>query len=149
MIALSADPEGGLPWYIPEDLRRFRAMTMGHPIIMGRVTFDEFTAPLPGRLSIVVTRNMNYRADRAVVAHTIEGAIAYALAHDDEEIFIGGGEIIYREVLDRCDRLHLTLIHADFHGNAPFPDYSQFRKVVEKTTHNNGTYQYDFVTLEE
>lgn len=67
--------------------------------------------------------------------HTVTAAIAYAPAREDKEIFIGGGEVIYRETLDHCDRLYLTVIRADFQAEARFPDYSQFQKVVEKTTH--------------
>lgn len=66
-----------------------------------------------------------------------------------KRFFIGGGEVIYRESLDHCDRLYLTVIRADFQAEARFPDYSQFQNVAGKTTHQNGTYQYDFVTLEE
>lgn len=141
-------PEGGLPWHLPEDLHRFNTLSMGHPVITGRVTFAESGTPLPGRLNIVVTRDTSFSADGVVVAHAVDAAIAYALAHDDEEIFIGGGAAIYRTALDRCDRLYLTLIHADFRGEARFPDYSRFQKVIEKSAHDNGTYQYDFVTLE-
>ena len=144
-----AGPEGGLPWHIPEDWRRFRAITTGHPVIMGRVTFAGFSSPLAGRLNIVVTRDADYRAPGAVVVHTLDAAIAYALARDDEEVFIGGGAMIYREALDRCDRLYLTLIHADFQGQARFPDYSRFGKTVERTAEDNGTYRFDYVTLEK
>src|SRR5487761_1186807 len=80
-------PGGGWPWHIPEDSHRFRTMTMGHPAIIGRVTFDEFASPLPGRLNIVVTRDVSYRAEGAVVVHTVAAANAYAPARDDEEIF--------------------------------------------------------------
>ena len=141
-------PDGGLPWRIPEDSRRFRAMTMGHPLIMGRVTFEEFDKPLDGRLNIVVTRDATYKAPGAVVVHSLSEALDYARQREDEEIFIGGGAAIYQEALDFCDRLYLTIIHAHFEGTARFPDYSQFRTVVERSAHDNGTYQYDFVTLE-
>lgn len=144
-----AGPEGGLPWHLPEDWKRFRALTMGHPVIMGRVTFAGFGSPLAGRLNIVVTRDAGYRATGVVVVQTLEEAITYALAHDDKEIFIGGGAMIYREALDRCDRLYLTLIHADFQGQARFPDYARFQKTVEQTAEDNGQYQYDFVMLEQ
>jgi len=123
---------------------------MGHPLIMGRVTFDEFEKPLDGRLNIVVTRDSSYTVpDGCIVAHSLAEAISYAHEQDDEEIFIGGGEVIYREALDYCDRLYLTLIHAHFVGRARFPDYSGFRTEIERSAHDNGTYRYDFVTLEE
>ncbi|MFM9445327.1 dihydrofolate reductase [Streptomyces acidiscabies] len=142
-------PAGGMPWRIPEDSRRFRRITMGHPIIMGRVTFAEFEKPLDGRLNIVVTRSRSFVApEGCVVAHSLDDALAYAHERDREEVFIGGGEFIYREALDYCDRLYLTLIHADFEGRARFPDYSGFGTEIERSSHDDGTYQYDFVTLD-
>ncbi|KND38999.1 dihydrofolate reductase [Streptomyces acidiscabies] len=143
-------PDGGMPWRIPEDSRRFRRITMGHPVIMGRVTFAEFEKPLDGRLNIVVTRNRSFAApEGCVVTHSLSDALAYAHERDHEEIFIGGGEFIYREALDHCNRLYLTLINADFDGQARFPDYSGFGTEIERSSHDDGTYQYDFVTLEE
>jgi len=140
--------DGGLPWHIPEDSRRFRALTMGHPLIMGRVTFEELKKPLDGRLNIVVTRDKHYDAPGCVVVHSLDTALYYAQQHDEEEIFIGGGEVIYKEALARCDRLYLTLIHSHFEGTARFPEYSQFENVISRSTHNDSTYKYDFLTLE-
>ncbi|MBZ3910479.1 dihydrofolate reductase [Streptomyces acidiscabies] len=100
--------------------------------------------------SIVVTRNRSFVApESCVVTHSLSDALTYAHERDHEEIFIGGGEFIYRETLDHCNRLYLTLIYADFDGQARFPDYSGFGTEIERSPHDDGTYQYDFVTLEE
>ena len=140
---------GGVPWHIPEDSRRFRTKTAGHPLIMGRVTFEEFETPLQDTLNIVVTRDEKYQAPAgSVVAHTIGEALMYAHEEDDEEIFIGGGASLYRGALEFCDRLYLTIVHGYFEGPARFPDYSQFTKVLERSAHNEGGYKYDFLTLE-
>jgi len=140
---------GGVPWHIPEDSQRFRAKTAGHPLIMGRVTFEEFETPLPDTLNIVVTRDEKYQAPvGTVVAHSLGEALMYAHEDDQEEIFIGGGAGLYRSALDFCDRLYLTIVHGHFEGTAVFPDYSQFTKVLEQSAHDDGTYKYDFVTLE-
>ena len=140
---------GGIPWHIPEDSQRFRAKTAGHPLIMGRVTFEEFDKPLESTLNIVVTRDEDYQAPgRSIVAHSLGEALVYGRQHDEEEVFIGGGAGLYRSALEFCDRLYLTIIHARFEGTARFPEYAEFTKVVEQSSHDDGTYKYDFVTLE-
>ena len=113
-----------LPWRLPEDLRRFKALTLGHPVIMGRKTFESIRAalgrPLPGRLNIIVTRTPDYAVPECIVAVTPEAAIA-AAAPASEAFVIGGAEI-YRAALPIAHRLHLTEIDADFEGDAWFPD---------------------------
>lgn len=142
-------PNGGIPWHIPEDSRRFRAKTAGHPLIMGRVTFEEFDKPLESTRNIVVTRDEDYLAPAgSVVAHSLGEALLYARQQDEEEVFIGGGAGLYRSALEFCDRLYLTIVHAHFEGTARFPDYAEFTKVIERSSHNDGTYKYDFITLE-
>lgn len=141
---------GGIPWRIPEDSRRFRARVSGHPLIMGRVTFEEFEEPLQDTLNIVVTRDQTYRVPPGcLVAHSIEEALDRARLHDRDEIFIGGGAALYRSALPFCDRLYLTLVHARVEGSTLFPDYSHFGTVVERSPHADAAYAYDFVTLEK
>lgn len=110
-----------LPWRLPADMKRFRELTTGHAIIMGRKTFDSLPRPLPNRTNIVVTRDREYRPDGATVVHSIEDAIARAGA--DREVFVIGGEQIYRQTLPIADRLYLTLVDNDFDGDAWFPAY--------------------------
>lgn len=120
--------ENRLPWHLPADLKRFKALTMGHPMILGRRTFDSIGGkPLPGRPTIVVTRRTGWTAPEAIVAHTLDEALERARELDSEEIFVGGGEEIFRLVLDqdRADRIHLTVIERDFPGDTFFPEFDE------------------------
>lgn len=122
--------ENRLPWRLPSDMKWFRRHTLGKPIIMGRNTFESFGAkPLPDRLNIVITRDAAYRADGAVVVHTIDEAIAAAGAVD--EVMVIGGASFYAQMLPRADRLYLTFVHTWVAGDAWFPEYdiSQWREV--------------------
>ncbi|TPJ26917.1 dihydrofolate reductase [Mesorhizobium sp. B2-7-2] len=118
--------EGGLPWRLSTDLKRFKADTMGKPIIMGRKTYEGIGRPLPGRLNIVVTRDKTWRAEGIEVAHSLEDAIALAkvrgrcMAGAEEICVVGGGEI-YAQALPLADRLHVTHVLASVDGDAHFP----------------------------
>ena len=111
--------KGGLPWRLPEDLAFFKRTTMGHPIVMGRKTWESIGRPLPGRRSIVVTRDRSFAAAGAEVVHSLDDAVA--LCSDSDEIFVIGGAQLYAEALPRADRLLLTEIHADFEGDTFMP----------------------------
>lgn len=111
--------DGGLPWHLPEDLRRFKEITMGKPMIMGRATWESIGRALPGRKSIVVTRRAGYEAEDAIVVDSIDAAIQ--AAGDVDEIMVIGGGQIYRQVLARADRIYLTRIHATLDGDTRFP----------------------------
>lgn len=108
-----------LPWHLPEDLKRFRALTMGHHIIMGRKTYDSLGRLLPGRTTVIVTRNENYKVEGALVAHSLEAAIA--LCEDDEEVFLIGGAELYQAGLKLAHKLYITEIELDVAGDAFFP----------------------------
>jgi dihydrofolate reductase len=108
-----------LPWHLPEDLKRFRALTMGHHIIMGRKTYDSLGRLLPGRTTVIVTRNENYKVEGALVAHSLEAAIA--LCEDDEEVFLIGGAELYQTGLKLAHKLYITEIELDVAGDAFFP----------------------------
>ncbi|USE37060.1 dihydrofolate reductase [Endozoicomonas sp. SCSIO W0465] len=124
-----------MPWYLPRDLRYFKAVTMGKPVIMGRKTFDSLSKPLPGRTNIVITRDKDWQHDGVNVVHSLNDAIALAealimaeapaLTNGNEEIMIIGGEQIYRQAIDRADRLYLTRVCQRFDGDAFFPDISR------------------------
>ncbi len=109
-----------LPWRLPADLRRFRAITLGHWLVMGRKTWEGIGRPLPGRQTVVISRRPGYTADGALVAGSLCAALALAGA---AQAFIAGGAEVYREALrlDLGERLWLTRIHADFAGDAHFP----------------------------
>lgn len=112
--------EGRLPWRLPGDLARFKALTMGHHLLMGRKTFDSIGRALPGRTTIVLTRQLNYRPPAGVlVAHDLAAAIELG---GDAQIFVAGGADIYRLALPYLDRIYLTLVHAELAGDVCFPD---------------------------
>lgn len=136
-----------LPWHLPDDLKRFKRLTMGAPVIMGRKTHESIleTAgrPLPGRRSIVVTRQAGARWDGCEVAHSLEAALAAAL--DAPEAFVIGGAELYRLALPLADRMHLTLIDADYAGDARFPE---FDPADWRETAREAGAGFDFVTCE-
>lgn len=111
--------DGGMPWHIPADLRRFKRITMGHPMVMGRKTFESMGA-LPGRRSIVITRDRGWRADGAEVADSLDTALALAASTDELIMVVGGGQI-YAQAIDRADRLEITHLDRDAPGDTVFP----------------------------
>lgn len=108
-----------LPWHLPADLKHFRTLTMGHHIVMGRKTYDSIGKPLPGRTSVVVTRNRDLQIAGCTVAHTLEQAIA--ACSGDDEIFVVGGAELYAQALAIADKLYITEIRKDVPGDAYFP----------------------------
>jgi dihydrofolate reductase len=139
--------KGGLPWHLPEDLAFFKRTTMGHPIVMGRKTWESIGRPLPGRRSIVVTRDRNFAAAGAEVVHSLDEAVA--LCSDSDEIFVIGGAQLYAEALPLADRLLLTEIHADFEGDTMLPALSmrEWNEVGREPHLPTGTraFGFDFV----
>jgi len=125
--------DGGMPWHISEDLKFFKQVTMGHPIIMGRKTYQSIGRALPGRPNIVVTRNPGFEAADADVAHDLDAAIRKAGAFEAllgvdgvrQEIFIIGGGEIYAQALARADRIYMTEVHDTPPGDAFFPEFDE------------------------
>ncbi|MEW6120265.1 MAG: dihydrofolate reductase [Pseudomonadota bacterium] len=142
--------ENRLPWRLPEDLAHFKALTLGHPILMGRKTFESLGRPLPGRTNIVITRNRDYRKEGCVVADSIPAAVA--LCRDASEVFFIGGAELYAQVIPLADRLYLTEVDIEAEGDAWFPEYDRaaFRE-IERTTcrgEKADTVRFDFVVYE-
>lgn len=136
--------DGKLPWHLPADLKRFKAQTIGRPMIMGRKTFDSFPAPLPGRRHIVLTRDRAWQADGAEVAHSTDAALT--LAGDDAAVI--GGADIFALFLDRAERVELTEIHATPDGDTIVPAFTGWREVSrEDHPAHDGRPAYSFVTL--
>lgn len=157
VVAISAadraiGKEGKLLWHIPDDMKRFKQLTLGHPVIMGRKTFDSILSylgnPLPDRTNIVVTRS-NISIDGCLVHHSIEDALAYAHTIEENEIHIGGGSEIYREVLPHVDRLYLTLVHDTKEADAYFPEYDEFTTEIFREEHEHNGLKYTWLTLEK
>ncbi len=108
-----------LPWRLPADMKHFKSLTSGHPVIMGRKTFDTLPSPLPDRRNVVVTRDRHYARPGVEVAHSLEEALR--LVAGEVEVFIAGGGEIYAEALPLADRLHLTVVHTEAEGDVFFP----------------------------
>lgn len=139
-----------LLWHVPDDLKRFKRLTLGHPIIMGRKTFESILTilgkPLPGRTNIVVTRDATYDPDGALVAHSLAEAVEMAEREKPTEIHIGGGEEIYRQILPYTERLHLTFYFDDTDGDTYFPDFAdQFEISEEHPVQEHNGLQYQWV----
>lgn len=111
-----------LPWHIPEDLKYFKKVTMGHPIIMGRKTYDSIGRPLPGRENIILTANKNLEIDGCKVFYNIEDLLQYCQIRNQEEYFVIGGAEIFRLFLPYVDRLYITKIKQKVEGDVYFPD---------------------------
>ncbi|MFE8695802.1 dihydrofolate reductase [Cytobacillus sp. FJAT-53684] len=110
-----------LPWHLPEDLKFFKRMTMGHPIAMGRKTWDSIGRPLPGRENIVITRNPEFTCEGCTVLNSIDALLEYSRQRDDEIFVIGGAEI-FKLILPHSDKLYLTRIYDEFEGDTFFPE---------------------------
>jgi dihydrofolate reductase len=140
--------DGKLPWHLPADLKRFKALTIGKPMIMGRKTFDTFPAPLPGRRHVVLTRDRDWSADGAEVAHSRTEALQ--LAGAGEVAVIGGAEI-YALFAQEAERIELTQVHAEYEGDTYMPpaDLDVWREIArEDHAADSGRPAYSFVTLE-
>jgi dihydrofolate reductase len=126
---------GGLPWHLPDDLRRFKELTSGHVLVMGRRTYESIGHPLPNRTTVVVTRRHSWSAgsDSVVVAHSVDEALDRA-AEVDDEVFVVGGAVVFAEALPRANRLELTFVDSEPEGDTFFPDvdWSQWREVARE-----------------
>ncbi len=142
-----------LPWHMPADMKWFKNHTMGHHVLMGRKTFEQFQKPLPGRANVVITRNPNFSAEGVAIARSVDEAISKAEAAGDREIFIIGGAEIFAQSLHRADRMYLTRIHAEPEGNAYFPEFDDVNewKLVDAEhceADEKNPYPYSFLTYE-
>ena len=143
--------EGELPWDLPNDLKFFRSTTSGHPVIMGRKTFESIGHPLPKRRNIVITRGTAYEAEGAEIVHSIDDALSL-FADDDEEVFIIGGGEVYQQALPLADRVYLTRVHTVIEGDAFFPELDD-EGWEEVSSEHHGTdeeheFAYTFFTFE-
>lgn len=128
--------DNDLPWHLSADLRRFKRLTMGHHLVMGRRTFDSIGRPLPGRQMIVISRSQPELPDGVDLAPSLDAALAHAREAGDTEVFIAGGAQIYRSALPLAERLYLTRVHRDFPGDVVFPEIDETEwRIVEQEDH--------------
>ena len=144
--------EGKLPWRLSSDLKRFRDLTMGHHMIVGRKTFESIGKPLQGRQMIVVTHNAGFKADGCLVATSVQAALAVAQERGETEVFVIGGAEIYSQTLGLADRMYVTQVHAEVNADTFFPEWkrdawpetqSVFQPAAEKNQ-----YAFEFKLLE-
>lgn len=132
IVAMSSNRAIGLnnqmPWHLSADLKRFKQITMGHPIIMGRKTFDAIGKPLPGRTNIIVSRNPAYKPEGCIVVDSVEAAINHACRLSDE-VFVIGGSTLYEATLPMANTLYITQINQDFEGDTFFPEFNRINWV--------------------
>lgn len=141
---------GKLPWYIPDELKRFKQITMGHPIIMGRKTHESIGKALPGRDNIVITRDENYQAEGCIVVHSLDEAINVAKEKDSQEIFIIGGGEIYKQAMPLVDKLYLTTVQEEIEdADVFFPDFSDFTKREQVGEGETEGIKYQFWEMEK
>lgn len=139
---------GQMPWHLPADLKHFRAITMGHPIIMGRKTFAAIGKPLPGRRNLVITHNPDFKAEGAEVFNQIDAALEQC--GETEQVFVIGGATLYEVLMERADYLYLTEIDQDFAGDTFFPEFDRgdWQELDREDIYDAETpFKYSFVSL--
>lgn len=137
-----------LPWHLSSDLRRFKSITMGHHIIIGRKTYETIGKPLPGRINIVVTHNQGYAPEGCLVAHSIDEALAIPQEKSESEVFVIGGSELYAQLLPIADRIYLTVVHADVPADIFFPKFNEDEWSVKQLSYHpaDEKNQYPFTT---
>ena len=143
--------DGDIPWRIPEDWQHFKRVTTGHPIIMGRKTYQSIGKPLAGRTNIVVTRNRDLEIAGSVIKHSLEDALAFAAPLSSDEVFVIGGERLYTDALPKANKLYLTLVDLEVEGDTFFPAYDDTEWLETERQENSserGKPAFTFVTLE-
>ena len=137
--------DGDLPWYYPEDLKHFKNTTLGYPIVMGRITFEELDGPLPKRKNVVLSRSQNI--DGIPTFSSLDDALEALRAEGHEKIFIIGGGNVYRQALDSADLLYITQIHKEYEGDTYFPEYRDQIDTVWTEIERDDHEEYSFITF--
>jgi dihydrofolate reductase len=146
IVAISEDGtignEGKIPWHIREDLQRFKRLTMGHPIIMGRRTYEAIGKPLPGRTNIVLTQNLNFTAPPGVLTFpSLDAALDHCRRQNEQSVFIIGGSKVYQAALPLADKLFVTEVHRRVDGDTKFPNYNR-REWIEIAREDGPEYSF-------
>ena len=142
--------DGDLPWHLGRDLKRFKSLTMGHSIVMGRKTYESIGRPLPGRTNVLITSDRQYKTEGVVVAHSLDHALELVSA--DDEAFIVGGATVYRQSLPFIHRLYVTLVHANIEGDVGFPQLDWKKWILQEEVtfdaDEKNDYRHSFRTYE-
>lgn len=139
-----------LLWHLPEDMKRFKNTTSGHPVIMGRKTFESIGRALPGRTNIVITRNTKYEADNCLLAESLDQAIAWAEDFNTpgrDEVFVIGGASIYGSAIGKTDKLYLTVVDDAPKADVYFPEYDSFKNVRKRLSGIDNGYDFQYLEL--
>jgi len=133
-----------MPWHLSADLKKFKAITMGHPILMGRKTFESIGRPLPGRQNIVISRDTSYQQEGCLVFNDLEIALEHLA--DQEEVFVIGGATLYEATVVRADRLYITQIHKEFSGDTWFPDVKaeNWQELTREDINDDASVDFDY-----
>lgn len=136
--------EGKIPWHLPADFKRFKDITIGHPVIMGQKTFESIGKPLPGRTNIIITNNADYHAEGCLVTHSLEEAVH--AAKDADKVFVVGGGQIYRLAFPEARKIYLTKVHGTFIGDTFFPaiDENEWRLVSSEPHFKDEKNPFDY-----
>jgi len=153
IVALSENNVVGvrnqLPWKLSADLKRVKALTMGHHIIMGRKTYESIGKPLPGRTNVIITRNADFKAEGCVIAKSLEHALE--ISKDDSEVFVFGGGEIFRDAMNLASKIYMTRVHTHLEGDTFFPEVKPFDwriiNLEEFKSDEKNEYDYSFMTL--
>lgn len=149
-LIVAMDGRGGigidnrLPWHLSADLKRFKALTLGHHIIMGRKTYESIGKPLPGRTNLVVTRDPSYQADGCLVVHSLDEALHTAEERGEDEVFITGGRQIFTQSISIADRIYLTQVHAEVHADVYFPEFDASQWVEQEAVYHECDEKNDY-----
>ena len=140
--------DNSIPWKLPQDMKRFKELTTGKPVVMGRKTFEAIGRMLPNRTNIIITRDRNYKAEGCVVVHSTEEALK--AANKNQEFMIIGGAEIYKQFLPIANKMYLTFIDKNFEGDAYFPEYdkNEWKEVSREEHADENGLKYAFVNLE-
>lgn len=137
---------------IPEDFKRMKELTTGHPIVMGRKTFESIGRVLPNRTNIIITRDLDYKVEGAVVVHSLDEGLEIAKKSEgSDEIFVFGGGEIWKQAIEKglVDRLYLTIVEGDYGADRFFPDYKEFTKIISEEDKESDGFKYKFLTLKK
>jgi len=139
-----------MPWHLPADLKHFKSVTMAKPIVMGRKTYESIGRPLPGRQNVIVSRNSEYKVEGCTVVNSIDSAIKLLI--DSDEIMIIGGGFLYSQMIEKANKLYLTLIDLEIDGDTYFPDYAHLNLTeTNRESHlkdDKNPYNYQFINYE-